>query len=383
MNRTLGYGLLAVSIAVLLAAWFLNTFERVEVEERVRPSAEARRNPFLAAERFVQRMGRETREFAGVPGHVLPPAGATLVLPGGSAMISPPQANALLDWVAAGGHLVVEPDAEPGSDALLGPLGVQARRAEPSGKPEPFAVTLPSAAAPLKIAPFGRTVLDPGSVQPELSAGDALGVRLLHLRRGSGHVTVLTGTPRFYNRRIGEHDHAAFLWAVLGLAPNRGPVLWVQAPDAPSLGRWLLEHAGAVVAATLASIALWLWHVVPRFGPTRPPPVAGSRALVQHLTAAGRFRWAHGGRASLLLAARAICLKRVAAAHPRIALLPPADRDRELAALAGVTPAEVSAAFGGSPRSPHELVATLNVLSRIHDGLRHPGRSLRPRKARS
>jgi len=56
---------LRIGIGVLLAlllGWYLSGFERVTVKQHVGYSGEARLRPFLAAERFAERMGLATRE---------------------------------------------------------------------------------------------------------------------------------------------------------------------------------------------------------------------------------------------------------------------------------------------------------------------------------
>ena len=62
--------LLPFALLALLAtgvAWFLSTHERVPSREWVGPSAEARRNLYLAAERFASRMGLPVRELRSLP----------------------------------------------------------------------------------------------------------------------------------------------------------------------------------------------------------------------------------------------------------------------------------------------------------------------------
>ncbi len=46
-----------VLLAMLGAYWFSSRFELRAEDERTTPSAEARRNPWLAAQRFVVAMG--------------------------------------------------------------------------------------------------------------------------------------------------------------------------------------------------------------------------------------------------------------------------------------------------------------------------------------
>ena len=47
--------------------WFFNTFERVPAKHWDGASGEARRNPFLPAERFLGRMGMRASEIRSLP----------------------------------------------------------------------------------------------------------------------------------------------------------------------------------------------------------------------------------------------------------------------------------------------------------------------------
>src|SRR5438874_544383 len=65
MRWLLPVGLLA--LAALGVVWFLSAYEQVPNKEWVPPSGEARRNQFLAAERFAVRMGLRARQLRALP----------------------------------------------------------------------------------------------------------------------------------------------------------------------------------------------------------------------------------------------------------------------------------------------------------------------------
>lgn len=381
MKQQIVYGVILFAAALLGTAWFLRNFERVDVETRVAPSAEARRNPWLAAERMLTAMGRTVEMLASPSALERPAVNAVLVLPRNNALVTGPRARALLDWVAAGGTLIFEPAAAGSHDPLADQLGLARERAQRGSGVKPFEAMLPDGRT-LRLLPVSDTVLAPGQSGSIFTLADDAGVRVIAFQRGLGKVMVVTGLMRFNNRLIREHDHAAFLWTLVQQGQGSGPVQWARVPEAPPLGRWLAEHAAGVLIAGAVLLTLWLWTVLPRFGPVREAPAPGTRALLHHLLAAGRFGWAHGGRASLLASAREVCLARVAAAQPRIAHLPPDERHRALAALLGLRAQEIAGAFVASPRNAPEFVAALQVLSRIHAGLRHPGARLRTSRAR-
>jgi hypothetical protein len=118
---------LALAVAALCAGGFFACFERREVEVSRGESAEARRNRYLALGRLFERMGHavamhdDIAQLANLPA---PPA--TVILPLNRLAFGQERSEALLRWVARGGHLVVvtytvwgapDDDEEEGDDA--------------------------------------------------------------------------------------------------------------------------------------------------------------------------------------------------------------------------------------------------------------------------
>jgi hypothetical protein len=99
---------LTAAVIALCAGGFFTCFERREVEVLQDESAEARRNHYLALGRLLLKMGHEVAmhddltQLANLPA---PPA--TVILPLNRSAFSQRRSQALLDWVAQGGHLVV------------------------------------------------------------------------------------------------------------------------------------------------------------------------------------------------------------------------------------------------------------------------------------
>lgn len=165
MNRgALGRGAIVLAVVAFCVAGFFACYEQREVEIETGASKEARENRYLALSRLLERMGHETvvkRELALLD--ELPEPPATLILVGRRDSLSAARSQALLDWVARGGHLAVvahslweDPDedeeeeeelrttqgadaAEPRPDRrdlLLDPFGIQRWRADPHAESE-------------------------------------------------------------------------------------------------------------------------------------------------------------------------------------------------------------------------------------------------------
>jgi hypothetical protein len=369
-----------VAIAVVGWSWFVTHFEKVEVEIPVGASAAARANPYLAAMRFAERLGWAA-SLESQPVRLRDvPARTGILLPAGRAWLTPERAQALLRGAENGAHLIVEPEPVRQRDPLLDALGVGRLSAKSTGGH--FDAEFPGAQAPLRLATLGDQALEPGRAAVDLTVADTQGTRVISMPRGAGRVTVLTGMPRLDNRHIGRYDHAELLRRVLALSPaNR--MLVVCAAGGPPLWTWLTEHASGVMIAAAILTALGLWRIVPRFGPIVPAPEPVRRDLLEHLRAAGRFRWSQGAREALLRAPREQLERHIAFAAPRLAHLPPQRRYAELSAQLGTDPGAVANAFLAAPRNARELVQIAATLASIHAGLRGVRRRYRPQRKRT
>lgn len=382
MKRALLVSAAVIVLLGLAAAWFVTSFERVPTKVWTGPSGAARANPYLAAMRFMERVGMQTSLIERVAELDAIAPGATLVLLAGRTSLSPERVQALQHWTQNGGHLVIEPERAGVRDAMLDALRIGRGEVAP-GKPMPtLAVAFPGSAHSLRVTPGPRVALDLSRVQPEFSASDPAGTWFATLVAGAGRITVLTGLYRFQNRLIGTHDNAEFLRQILHLQPTSRQVYLLRPPQSLPLWEWLERHALGTMLAGGVLLALWLWRASPRFGPLRPAAAPERRQLLEHIRACGRFRWAEGARAALLDAAREICLRRIVLLQPSMAHLTHAQRNQVLATSADMDASSIAHAFDAAPRSTREFVQIVATLASIHDALGHAGRRRTPRRKR-
>jgi hypothetical protein len=353
--------LLPFALVALLAAgvaWFLSTHERVPSREWVGPSAEARRNAYLAAGRFATRMGLATRELRSLPDlDTLKPKSA-LLLPNRRQALDPRRLREIAAWVQAGGHLIVEAELVGVADPLLDLAGVERLRGVAPAKP--VAVELADGRK-LSVSLFGAMTLEAGDA-------DEKG-RFVSFDYGEGVVTALIGLHFARNQLVGTEDNADFLWHLLTLTPAAELQIYLR-PERLSLWGFLVQHAAPVLAAAAALIAAWLWRLAPRFGPVRPDPAPARRRLLDHLRASGRFYWAQGLRGRLLAAARDAALRRIARAQPDFVQAGQAERAARIAALAQIPPAEAQRFVSAGPNLPGaEFIRVMHAAQRIHAAL--------------
>ncbi len=362
----------ALAFALLGGAsiWLLT---RIEFEPRrswTGYQGEARRNSWLAAERLLDRMGMEVHHMRAVPElHDLPQR-ATLVLTAPREVLSANDRERILAWVANGGHLVVEAEALDDPDPLLDELEVERKPAKDrKGSGEPFVFTLPQAREPIKAQLYARLSLS----APQATAGvrNSSATLLVHFPRLKGQVTALSSLSFARNSSIGDFSHAELLWQIMRFAPGSRTVYFFDGPRKLSLLEWLRDEAWPALAGIVLLLALWLWRVVPRFGPLAPDPEPARRRLLDHLRASARFLWSRGGGDALAEASREAVLRRIARAQPDFAALPQTERVKRLAAL-GVTEAE--ARFVLEPHRalrPDVFAGLIGLYQHIHKQLTH------------
>jgi len=359
----------AVVLALLVAAAiaFFARFERVPDKEWVGPSAEARRDPFLAAQRLAARMGLPSRPVRTLPElDRLAPAGV-LLLPAGRQAIDPRRLRHIVSWVEGGGHLIAEAELPGVSDPLFDQLGVQRRSASRAFKASPVET---AAGRKLKVSLFGRTLLrlPPGEAHL-LSAGDEDAVLVASLERGRGTATVAASLAFARNGLIGTDDNAEFFWLLLELTPARELQVFLR-QERLSLWRFLEQQAAPALAAAAALLFAWLWRIGPRFGPVLPDAPPARRRLLDHLRASGRYYWAKGLRPRLVLAARDAALRHAARAHPDFALASSEERAGHLASLVSISEnqaAQFLRAAGAA--SGAEFIQLMHTAHRIHSAL--------------
>ena len=358
---------LLIGLLALGAAWFFSRFERVPSKEWVGPTGEARRDPFLAAGRFAERMGMPSRQVRALPELDKLASDGVLLLPARRQAIDPRRLRNLVAWAEAGGHLIVEAELAGVSDPVLDELGVKRRVGAEDFKAPPVET---AHGRKLKVSLFNRTVLQlPQDAEVVFRAGGRGSTVIASMEYGRGTVTVAGSLAFARNGLIGTDDNAAFFWYLLDLAPARQLHVFLR-QERLSLWGFLRQHAAPVLLATAALLLMWLWRIGPRFGPVMPDAPPARRRLLDHLRASGRYYWVRGLRSRLVLAARDAALRHVAHAHPDFADASAQERVSRLASLTSL-PREELERFAGAAgaASAAEFVQLMHTAQRIHSAL--------------
>lgn len=338
MSRTqILVGILVLAVITAGAAWFFRNFEEVTETVHTGYRGAALRNPLLAAERLLVRMGAKASTLRSIPELRTLPASATLVLPARRYILNRSLQMELLEWVGKGGYLIVEAEPADEPDPLLDALKVQRFAVRiPRGPQDSYApvqVMLPGSDTASRVQLSRRMRLEAEAA--EYRFDDGTGNALILVEHGDGLVMVLNELDFAFNPFIGEEQHARFLWQMISIVPGDRPVFLFSNSGRLSLRDWLQENAWAPLSGGAALLLLWLWYVGPRLGPIAPDPARNRRRLLDHLRASGRFLWSSGGAQRMLDAARDSCLRRIARAHPDFLAISDAERPQRLAEILG------------------------------------------------
>ena len=347
---------LAAIVFVAAGAWaFPRLFKPVTTEIPLPPTGEAAYNPLYALKLSLQQQRRPVSAWPSLAAaqHALGPRDTLFVYERPEA-IGEQQAQRLLAWVRAGGHLLVPGPASSGDPGRLAQLLGLRAVAVPEEKPSKAAVD--EGETEDEDAPFEcERLLDAGAALDEkakasvwlcdprfvatvpgyaFGGGDARrGYRFARRQLGAGQVTV--AELRYFDneglRRPPVRELAAAYLAP-ALAPGR--VHLVYSADVPSLLRLLLTRAWMVLLPLLLALAAWLAWRGQRFGPLQPAPEPRRRELLEHVRAAGEFTWGRQRASALHAAVLRLFRQRLQRHAPEIDAL---DGEAQVLALAEAT----------------------------------------------
>lgn len=292
----------------LLATYLRDrAFERIDEVVDLGYRGAAASDPYLALERLFQAMDLPTQKVSSLVR--LPPTDHVLWLLTSRRRT---KSSRLVDWVEAGGHLVVLPVGGPGEDPLLEALGFELFETD---DPEQLAIEIPTDFLSQR-PPWPRVYLNRGNPRVLRSEGGGGAYWWATIELGKGKATALNDGSFLQNEALGVQDHALLAWTIA--AADEAPAgLWIAVRD-PRPSVWvLLSASGWPIAVSLATliIATW-WTASKRFGPLLEDPVREHRQLAEHLQASGRYLWKIGCEDTLLRATRQALARRLGRGRP-------------------------------------------------------------------
>jgi hypothetical protein len=329
----------ATGVLIAAVAWFLHTYVRVEHEIPLPPGGEAVYNPLYALKQSLQADGLrvDARQRLDLSAH-MPAARDTLLLFGDARELSQPDALHVLDWVQAGGHLIVRTPPDRDWDKrlpapLFDALGITLH--DGGSDCVPFQVQ--DEKPHVEFCGARRFDFDEETLEPELIWGDSeKGQVYARFAHGKGYVDVLADMDFLTNGRAELADlfnakpadgglrdvpHQALTRQILAPNYGHGVVHLVYDAQMPSLRSLLLTRGWPVWVPLVLALFAWLWLRARRFGPQIPSAAAQRRSLLEHVRASGEMLFRYGRSPLLYTAVRAAFFARLRRRDPLTAAL--------------------------------------------------------------
>ena len=293
----------------LICLTLTSCLEKREETTEIGFKGEARRNPFLAAEKLYQKYGFEATSSLRL--NDMPWDGTLLIMPA-DAITTPSRSRRLKEWIENGGHLIYLLSGtsmmswQNNGDQfkalalvdhpLLDAYGI--RFGELTDNRNTVSFDLGEHSGRIRF-PLSNTfdLTDTDDVDHFMGM-DKENALMVSIDSGYGRFTALASAFPMRNRTLDQEDHAAFMLALSELHEYYD-VLFVYASDLSFWGM-LWEFGWMPLLGLLALLIFWLWKSLPGFGPRLPPATVLPRHFSDHLGMTAQFLWRHRSPSSLL-----------------------------------------------------------------------------------
>ena len=379
-GRNVALVALGLLLAAGVAAWWSYNYEYVETEQTLPPRGEASYNPLYALKLALQASGVDARSRQRLQlGEVPLGEHDTVLVFSDPRTLSPEDVDGLLDWVEAGGHLLVRTPRLERGEATRNAALLDALRLQPLASYECMRIAQPPAVAharrgdeadaaaarpPPLFAFCGGTRFTMLAVEPLHAWGDLdSGYAYARLAHGDGTVDVLADFGFLTNGRLEQPTFSILARQLLQPGWKRGTVHLVYAADMPPLWRLLFERAWMAWLPALLALVAWLWLRTQRFGPRVPSPEPARRALLEHVQASGEHLWRYGRASALYAAVREVFIARLRRRDPLAAALDGRAQAEAIARRTGAPVADIERALQ-TPR-PNDGADFRNRIARL------------------
>ncbi|MFT4925292.1 MAG: hypothetical protein ACI8WB_001384 [Phenylobacterium sp.] len=407
-----------VIIIIALLIWVIDIkFKTIEINSGFSP--EAKQNPYLAAQRFLDQTEQHTTEFQRGLKLLdnLPSTSDTIVIASARYSMSQRRTDQLNQWVEQGGQLIVvakrywNDDQQKSGDLLLDPLDIvliepdyepeaepenpepqvaaedqlqktieqllsendddPVDKCEPYQTPTPVIVDEDQPTITAHIEGWG--VLNyPDELETAGWASNGDGVKIVQVDIGQGRITVLTDVSLWNNTHLGCADNA-YLLQILAAGTDKTWFLLHQA--LPGVMTLLWQNHATLVISFLLLLTFWLWSQTLRFGALNRPTSGIRRHFIEHIEASARYQWRSGAGGETITLLRQQILHKVATRHDINTSSPLANEQHQaqcelISRLTDMTTQQVwQALFAPVPDKPEALIQNVSQLQQLRKQL--------------
>jgi hypothetical protein len=412
----LGLGL----ILIIFLGWGLySSIEFYDETEQSAWSLNALRNPYLAAQQFIQESGLKAVEADSLIGLDSLDGVDTVLITDANQVVNPRQLEQVLSWLESGGTLIVTANSVASSeDLLLKEFNVEVQWPDldddnDDGESEDEEVSisetmrefnaqiedgksveeislLPAKDDSLTSIDFGEDigVLEIGfswgrvlthpyiegsqeegsGTQPFSWSSSDYGIHMMQFDVGSGLLTIISDPTIWTSNRIDQHDHAYLLWV---LSSKEGDFAILHPSLRDSIWVLIMRNAPELLIALAFLIVFWLWRRGHRFGRIVPRETSAGRALGEHFSATANYLWHRKAGDALIEPVRQQILRRASIVLPGF-VAANNDPERQLDLISkhcGIEVVTVDLALNTSEFNETSFVRTVKLLKYIEQSL--------------
>jgi len=292
-----------IIVASLIAGylyWFYSNFDKVVTQVDIGPVKEVRVNPFYAAERFLSKVGKTTsshRNYSLLDSQL--ETIDTLIIESTRVGLTESKRNLINDWLNNGGHIILlatelyNDDLGTSRDLFLDELGIRLYSSNDYSWDEDdelrfTSLTFEGTEVITKIELGYNYYLQDVSGEATYIGGNESSDLFAQYKVGEGMVSVLTDMDIWKNYYIDDHDHAMFLYQLIG----GGQTIWfLYNTKQPSLWSSMISLIPMVIISFLIIIMAVLFSSGWRKGSPKSDDKLEQREIMQHIEAAGEFSY--------------------------------------------------------------------------------------------
>jgi len=404
--------LIAAIIVVLLLSWGL--YASIEFyDDRVESgwTAEARHNPYLAAQQFITQSGIEVSDADSLIGLDALDGAGTLFISESNQVTNSRQLAQVMAWLERGGSVIYTADSVAhGDDLLLQEFDVEVdwrddededqeetplserirdynRQIEEGKTREEIAGSFGSETS-LTLVEFGDDIGDleiefddrKVLIHPYISGSDHdstrpqpfswsfsdYGVHMMQFEVGDGLLTIVTDPGIWTSYRIDEYDHAYLLWI---LSSGEGDFAFLRPVLGDMIDTLILRNASELLIAAALLILIWIWHMGSRFGRLVPRDRSRTRALAEHFSSISHYLWHRRDGEYLITPLRQRVLRRASLGIADFSRAEPAEQMELLAQRCDLNADAITRALQDNDFNETTFVQKVKLLKRIEQSL--------------
>ncbi|MFT0211910.1 DUF4350 domain-containing protein [Pseudomonas sp. F1_0610] len=321
--------------AIALLILFLFNREYTEKQIDLGYSFEAKTNRFLALEHYLSAINVKYKKITRASSiYNKENQNKTLILLSGESARHNEDIEPLLNWVKAGGHLILPANED---DLTLAKLGITiSRQKEKKATDQLTRLYLQNEQSPAYLSFDPVYHLNDSKNLAFAWANSSSNTHMLQMMLDKGMVTVLSDNDIWTNLQIEENDNA---WLVWYLTQDSEVLLWrnhQKSPRkevSPSLLVKALKHFPYTLLAAVVFLALLGWRLGTRLGPLLASPDKPRRQLAEHLTASSNFQLRYFNQSNVIIQLQNDILRLASTRHTGFKLLEPEQRWKVLSKL--------------------------------------------------